>query len=60
MNFIEIAIAHVTVQIVFIAVQTSLVMIVMFAIFQNPFVGDVFPAFMLLTFIGVGGMCFGN
>ncbi|XP_050528283.1 ABC transporter G family member 23-like isoform X2 [Daktulosphaira vitifoliae] len=59
MNFIEIALAHITVQILFIAIQTSLVMIVMFAIFQNPFVGDPFPVFVLLTLIGVGGMCFG-
>ncbi|XP_050444349.1 ABC transporter G family member 23-like [Adelges cooleyi] len=59
MNFIEIALAHVTVQVVFIIIQTSLVMIVMFWFFQNPFVGDLFPAFLLLTLIGAGGMCFG-
>lgn len=59
MNFIEIALAQVLVQTIFIVIQTSLVMTVMFVIFDNPFVGDVFPSFLLLTLIGCGGMCFG-
>lgn len=60
MNFIEIALAQVLVQTIFIVIQTSLVMTVMFVIFDNPFVGDVFPSFLLLTLIGCGGMCFGT
>lgn len=60
MNFIEIASAQVIVQMAFIFIQTTLVMFVMFVLFDNPFVGDIFPAFMLLTLIGVGGMCFGT
>lgn len=60
MNFIEIALAQVLVQMVFIIIQTTLVMLVMFVIFDNPFVGDIFPSFLLLTMIGAGGMCFGK
>lgn len=60
MNFIEIASAQVLVQMIFVIIQTTLVMVVMFVIFDNPFVGDVFPAFFLLTLIGAGGMCFGK
>lgn len=60
MNFIEIALAQVLVQTIFIVNQTTLVMIVMFAVFDNPFVGDIFPSFLLLTLIGSGGMCFGT
>lgn len=60
MNFIEIALAQVLVQMVFIVIQTTLVMLVMFVIFDNPFVGDIFPSFLLLTMIGAGGMCFGK
>ncbi|XP_025421950.1 ABC transporter G family member 23-like isoform X2 [Sipha flava] len=59
MNFIEIALAQVLVQTIFIVNQTTLVMTVMFAVFDNPFVGDIFPSFFLLTLIGCGGMCFG-
>ncbi|VVC34716.1 Hypothetical protein CINCED_3A002860 [Cinara cedri] len=59
MNFIEIAFAQVLVQMIFIIIQTTLVMIVMFLVFDNPFVGDIFPSFTLLTLIGSGGMCFG-
>lgn len=59
MNFIEIALAQVLVQTIFIFIQTTLVMIVMFVIFDNPFVGNIFPSFLLLTMIGCGGMCFG-
>lgn len=60
MNFIEIALAQVLVQMIFIIIQTTLVMLVMFVIFDNPFVGDIFPSFLLLTMIGAGGMCFGK
>lgn len=60
MNFIEIALAQVLVQMVFIIIQTTLVMLVMFVIFDNPFVGDIFPSFLLLTMVGAGGMCFGK
>lgn len=59
MNFIEIALAQVLVQMSFIVIQTTMVMIVMFVIFDNPFVGDIFSPFLLLALIGAGGMCFG-
>lgn len=60
MNFLEIALAQVLVQTTFIIIQTTLVMTVMFIIFDNPFVGDIFPSFLLLALIGCGGMCFGT
>ncbi|KAI5737468.1 hypothetical protein M8J76_013925 [Diaphorina citri] len=59
MKFIEIATAHLFVQFVFLGMQTIMLMVVMYIIFDNPYLGDTLTTFSLIFLIGVDGMFFG-
>jgi hypothetical protein len=60
MKFIEIATAHLFVQFVFLGMQTIMLMVVMYIIFDNPYLGDTLTTFSLIFLIGVDGMFFGE
>uniref|UniRef100_A0A8D8V747 ABC transporter G family member 23 n=1 Tax=Cacopsylla melanoneura TaxID=428564 RepID=A0A8D8V747_9HEMI len=59
MKFIEIATAHLFVQFVFLGMQTIMLMVVMYIIFDNPYLGDTLTTFSLIFLIGIDGMFFG-
>ncbi|CAH0394335.1 unnamed protein product [Bemisia tabaci] len=55
----EIILAHVTIEIGFLTLQTVSLMFVAYVVFHNPFVGDGLSIALLLTCIGINGMMFG-
>jgi len=59
MTIMEMLITHVFVQLVVLSIQTLLMMVVCFVIFDNPMIGSLSLLLVLLLFIGMSGMCYG-
>uniref|UniRef100_A0A1B6KFR7 Uncharacterized protein n=4 Tax=Graphocephala atropunctata TaxID=36148 RepID=A0A1B6KFR7_9HEMI len=58
-TLVELLVTHVLVQMIVLAIQTLLMMIVCFVIFDNPMVGSLTLLCFLLFLIGMSGMCYG-
>ncbi|XP_054276021.1 ABC transporter G family member 23-like [Macrosteles quadrilineatus] len=59
MTIREMLITHVIVQFAVLSVQTLLMLVVCFVIFDNPMVGSLALLLLLLFVIGMSGMCYG-
>ncbi|XP_039286121.1 ABC transporter G family member 23 [Nilaparvata lugens] len=59
MTMIELMTSHIFVQFLLLALQTAIMMVILFVIFDNPLVGSISLALGLLALIGVNGMCYG-
>lgn len=59
MTFFEIAMAHSIVQLTYICIQATEILIVMYIFFGNPYIGSIPLGFSLLLVIGVAGMIYG-
>lgn len=59
MTYLEIALAHSTVQFTYICIQAIEILIIMYIFYDNPFIGSVIIGFSLLILIGVAGMIYG-
>lgn len=59
MTALEIVAAHSVVQGVVLCVQTAVMIVVMYHVFDSPFVGDFYWTTGLLLLQGVCGMCYG-
>ncbi|KAL1130556.1 hypothetical protein AAG570_011802 [Ranatra chinensis] len=56
---LEVVVAHSVVQFVVLCIQGMLMMIIMYQVFDSPFVGNFFLTSVLLILQGLSGMCFG-
>ncbi|RZF48692.1 hypothetical protein LSTR_LSTR011179 [Laodelphax striatellus] len=59
MTMIELMTSHIFVQFLLLALQTAIMMVILFVIFDNPLVGSISLALALLALVGVNGMCYG-
>uniref|UniRef100_A0A8D9E369 ABC transporter G family member 20 n=1 Tax=Cacopsylla melanoneura TaxID=428564 RepID=A0A8D9E369_9HEMI len=55
----EVILSHIVVQLVILAVQTAIMIFVLFVLFDNPLIGSIPWALTLLLTIGLAGMCYG-
>lgn len=56
---LEVVISHIIVQFIVLFIQTTLMIIVLFVIFDNPLVGNLGWTLSLLWLTGTSGMCYG-
>lgn len=59
MTYLEIAMAHSIVQIIYICIQAVEILVVMYVLYDNPYIGSVTIGFSLLILIGITGMIYG-
>lgn len=56
---LEVIISHMVVQFIVLSAQTTLMMLVLFVLFDNPLIGNLAWIVCLLLLIGTNGMCYG-
>jgi len=59
MTFLEIAMAHTVVQLTYICIQATEILLIMYVFYDNPYNGSITIGFSLLLVIGISGMIYG-
>jgi len=59
MTYLEIALAHSIIQIIYICIQAVEILIIMYVFYDNPYIGSIMIGFSLLIVIGITGMIYG-
>jgi len=59
MTYVEIALAHSIIQITYICIQAIEILIIMYVLYDNPYIGSIMIGFSLLIVIGITGMIYG-
>ncbi|XP_065216092.1 ABC transporter G family member 20-like isoform X2 [Planococcus citri] len=58
-TILEVVISHMVVQFIVISIQTTLMMLVLFVLYDNPLAGSLLWILLLLFLTGTSGMCYG-
>ncbi len=56
---LEVVISHMVVQFIVLSIQTTLMMLVLFVLYDNPLKGSLMWILLLLFLTGASGMCYG-
>lgn len=59
MTYFEIALAHSIVQLIYILIQAIEILIIMYVLYDNPYIGSIAIGYSLLVVIGIAGMIYG-
>ncbi|XKL69122.1 hypothetical protein PGB90_006891 [Kerria lacca] len=58
-SILEVVISHMVVQFIVLSIQTTLMMLVLFVLYDNPIEGSLLWILLLLFLTGANGMCYG-
>lgn len=59
MTYLEIAMAHSIIQFIYICIQAVEIFLVMYVLYNNPYIGSIMIGFGLLLVVGITGMIYG-